>query len=381
MELKLDFSLRPILVFWETTKACKLKCNYCRAEAIEDALPGELLSYEAKQLIYSMLDFGRPYPILILTGGDPLMRRDIYELISFAKNLGINVAVALSVTPKLNKSTMEKLKAMGVKTVSISLDGGVEYTHDSIRGVEGHYKKTVNIIDKLVKMGFKVQVNTVVLRENIHELPQIMHIIKGKGVYVWEVFFPIKVGRGLNIKDISPFEFEDILHFLYDASKYGIKIRTVEAPFFRRVVTWRRVEEGKTDHMDIISKYKLGTLYIYLYEKLADLLGKAETDSMAHTVGTRDGDGVIFVAYNGDIYPSGFSPYTLDNIRKKPLPEIYRNNIILRKIRNNEFKGKCGYCEYKNICGGSRARALAEKGDILEEDPACIYIPRYESGF
>lgn len=372
-----DFNKKPLLIFWESTKACLLKCGYCRAEAIEEPLPDELTTEKAKKFFRDILDFDRPYPILIITGGDPLIRKDIFELLSYAKKLGISVSLALSATPLLDINTMKKLRKRNVNMVSISLDGGVDKTHDRIRGVKGHFEETINVIKKLMLVGFKVQINTIVLRDNVLELPLIVKLIRDLGITTWEVFFPIRVGRGINIDDLSGYEYEDIMHFLYDVSKYGMQVRTVEAPFFRRVVLWRKMDENKGNNLDsnLLANYRLGTLYRYLHEKLRDLLGNPIDRSLAHTIGTRDGSGVIFVAYNGDVYPSGFAPYPLGNVIKEKISIIYRENNILKKIRRGLFKGKCGYCEYNSICGGSRARALAEKGDILDEDPACIYIP------
>lgn len=374
----LDFNKRPILVFWEVTRACKLKCKHCRAEAIEGPLPGELTTEEGKSFIRSLLDFGEPYPTLILTGGDPLMRGDIYELIAYARGLGVQVGLAPSVTPLLNESSIERLKGHGVMSISISLDGAYPETHDGIRGVDGHFQETIRALKALVAKGFKVQVNTAVMRDNVTELADMAKLLIEMGITTWEVFFLVKVGRGTAAEDITPTEYEDVLHFLYDASKYGITVRTVEAPFFRRVVAWRRDIEGRP--YDPVVRYRLGSLYIYLANRLRGLLGGPKSEAMAHTVGTRDGKGVIFVAYNGDVCPSGFLPYTLGNVKAERLSKIYRESPILIKIRRAEFSGKCGICEYRYLCGGSRSRAFAEYNDVLAEDPACIYIPKSVMG-
>lgn len=368
---KVNFNERPILVFWETTKACKLACKHCRAEAIEKPLPGELTTEEGIDFIDSLTEFGKPYPILILTGGDPLMRQDIYELIAHAKKK-VPIGLAPSVTPMLSLDTVSKLRDLGVKSISISLDGAKPETHDGIRGISNHFAETLKIIKELISSGFHVQVNTTVMRNNVSELADILNLLLKLRVKVWEVFFLIKVGRGAETNDIMPAEYEDVMHFLFDASMYGVKVRTVEAPFFRRVVKWRLNDKKSKP----VLKYRLGSLYIYLSLRLRGLLGEPKGEPMAHVTESRDGKGIIFVSYSGDVYPSGFLPYSLGNIRVKRLSEIYRKNDMLIKIRAAKFKGKCGVCEYKDLCGGSRARAFAEYGDPLAEDPACIYVPK-----
>jgi radical SAM protein len=365
---RINYDERPILVFWESTKACLLACKHCRAEAIKNALPGELTTEEGYKFIESLTQFGKPYPVLIITGGDPLMRIDIYDLIEYASLLSIPISLAPSVTPKLTHESIRKLKELGVKTISISLDGATPKTHESIRGIQGHFDATINTIRTIVSEGVTVQINTAVMRENVLELPYIASIVKNLGASIWEIFFLIKVGRGINVEEITPVEYEDVMHFLYDASMYGFTVRTVEAPFFRRVVTWRKNNISQT-------KYAPNELYYQLSNKLKELLGAPISESKAHTVGTRDGKGIIFVAYNGDVYPSGFLPLSLGNIRTKSIVDIYRNNQILKDIRAANFKGRCGACEFKDICGGSRARAYVTYKDPLGEDPACIYMP------
>ncbi len=357
----MDFNSRPILVFWESTKACLLKCKHCRAEAIEKPLPGELSTDEAKKFILSLKDFGKPYPVLIITGGDPLMRNDLIEIIEFLNSNGIPFALAPSVTKNLNNENLENLAKHGLKSVSISLDG-IGKTHDEIRGIINHYEETIRAIENLKEIGIKIQINTTVMKNNFMDLPEIASLLKKYGIDTWEVFFLIKVGRGMDVEELSPEGIEDVLNFLYDVSFYGIRVRTVEAPFFRRVVIQRKNNTKFT-----------GKIYEDLHEKLIENLGEPGNESFAESSGTRDGKGVIFVSYKGDVYPSGFLPFSLGNVKEKSIVEIYRENEILIKIRNGEFKGKCGKCEYRDICGGSRARAFSYYNDPLESDPACIY--------
>ena len=185
------------------------------------------------------------------------------------------------------------------------------------------------------------------------------------GAQIWEVFFLVQMGRGVSTEAISAQEHEDICHFLYDASQYGFIIRTVEAPFFRRIVTRRLAGD----------EAPVSALYEKLSQRLISLLGPATVRMRAHTTATRDGKGIVFVAYDGEIYPAGFLPQPLGNVRDHPIAEIYRDNLLLREIRSSNFSGRCGYCEYADLCGGSRARAYAATGNALGEDPACIYQP------
>jgi len=360
---------KPVLVFWETTKACQLKCKHCRAEAILQALPGELTTEEGKRLIDSLTEFGRPYPILILTGGDPLMRNDIFQLIDYAVEKGIRVGLAPAVTPLLTEKTIDKIAEHGVRAVSISLDSPFPEVHDAIRGIEGTWERTVWAIKEFLKRDVSVQVNTVVMRETVEGLPEMVKLLKDLGVEIWEVFYLVPTGRGNFDSDLKPEEWEDVTHFLYEASKH-VLVRTTEGPMFRRVAIMRKALEGKD--LDPDEVLKPGDLYLRLKRKLIELLGKGG-EARAQTMGTRDGKGIVFIAYNGNVYPSGFLPYSVGNVREKGLVEIYRGSELMKKLRSAEFKGRCGACEFREICGGSRARAYAYHLNPLAEDPACSY--------
>ncbi|MEO2151501.1 MAG: TIGR04053 family radical SAM/SPASM domain-containing protein [Thermococcus sp.] len=365
------YDKKPVLVFWETTKACQLKCKHCRAEAILKALPGELTTEEGKRLIESLTDFGRPYPILILTGGDPLMRDDIFKLIEYAIEKGIRVGLAPAVTPLLTEETIERIAESGVKAVSISLDSPFPEVHDAIRGIEGTWERTVWAIKEFLKHGLAVQVNTVVMRETVGGLPEMVKLLKDLGVEIWEVFYLVPTGRGNFESDLRPEEWEDVTHFLYEASKH-LLVRTTEGPMFRRVAIMRKALEEKG--LDPDEVLKPGELYFRLKKRLVELLGEGG-EARAQTMGTRDGKGIVFIAYNGNVYPSGFLPFSVGNVREKSLVEIYREGELMKKLRSAEFEGRCGKCEFKEICGGSRARAYAYHLNPLAEDPACPYEP------
>lgn len=367
-----NLDLSPLLVFWEVTRACSLACRHCRASAIPHSLPGELARAEALRFLESLRHFGRPYPVLVLTGGDALMRPDLLALAEHASGLGLPLAMAPSVTPRLTASKAAELRSRGVKVVSISLDGARPETHEGIRLVHGHFQATIEALRILRSCGFTLQVNTVVMRDNVEELPAIARIVREAGAAIWEVFFLVPVGRGVNLEGLSPQENEDVCHFLVDASRYGFIVRTVEAPFFRRLVTWRAADPPGIDPS---IRYSLGPLYARLSARLHELLGVATFKPRARTTGTRDGKGIIFVAHDGDVYPAGFLPLPLGNVKRESIVRIYREHPLLRDIRAARFRGRCGTCEYADLCGGSRARAFAASGDPLGEDPACAYVP------
>ena len=357
------FNEKPVLIFWETTRRCSLRCMHCRASAISSPLPGELTAEEGFRLLEQIQSFGKPYPLLVLTGGDPLERPDIYEQIKKAKELGINCAISPAVTEKLSKKVFDRIKENGCGSVSISLDGATAETHDTIRRVPGTFDRTLSAIHDASEAGLKVQVNTVVMGQNFMELPEIFKLIRSMGVKTWELFFLINIGRGTTAADMTPEIYEEVCNFVYDASFYGTVIRCVEAPFIRRIRYLRDSSAVATN----------GKIYEKLVARLYELEGKISSGSSTlSTVGTLDGDGGIFIGYDGSIYPGGFMPYELGNVKTDPLANIYRENRLLKKIRNREFKGACGYCEFRQRCGGSRARAYALKKDPLETDPACL---------
>lgn len=360
-----DFAERPMLVFWETTRACQLACRHCRASATAHALPRELSRAEGHALIEQVAGFGLPHPILVLTGGDCLLRPDLFKLIGHATSSGVPVCLSPSVTPRLTPSLIDRIVSHGVKAVSVSLDGADAATHDGVRGIPGHFDATVRTIRALAAAGVNVQVNTTVMAVNVRQMAHIGALVVHAGARAWEVFFLVHVGRGAAADAVTPAEHEDVCHFLYDASCHGLVVRTVEAPFFRRVVAQRRAGAPPPD----------SPLYRTLADRLDRLLGPGSKPASAHSAPTRDGKGILFVAYNGDVYPAGFLPLALGNIRDRPLRTIYRHSPLLVSIRTGQFTGRCGRCQYTDLCGGSRARAYASSGDPLSEDPACPYQP------
>jgi radical SAM protein len=360
-----DFERRPILVFWETTRACGLACRHCRASAIAEPLPGELSTGEAERLLEQLAGFGQPRPVLVATGGDVLMRADLDDLAARARELRLPLALAPSVTPLLSGERIRRLRQLGVRVASISLDGAGPEVHDQVRGIDGHFEATLRAIRLLREQRITVQVNTVVMRDTVFELPRVARLAKEAGASIWELFFLVQVGRGTSQQALEAAENEQVCHFLLDASRYGMIVRTVEAPFFRRIATERTAGAEPPP----------GPLYRQLRKRLLEELGPARTPPRAQTKGTRDGQGVLFVAHDGTINPSGFLPLPLGNVRNDDLVSVYRRHPLLRSIRAATFAGRCGNCPYRNLCGGSRARAYAATADPLAEDPGCMFDP------
>jgi len=366
-----DFARAPILLFWETTKACQLACRHCRAEAIAEPLPGQLSSCEGLRLIEDLARFTPRPPVLVFTGGDPFLREDLFELAAHARSLGLPIGFAPSVTRLLTEEAARRMREAGAKTVSISLDGARAATHEGIRGVEDHFRATEAAVRLLVREGHTVQINTTVMRANVDELADVAALVEHWGAHIWEVFFLIRVGRGSELEELGPAENEDVAQFLFEASRYRFVVRTVEAPFFRRVVAERR-ELGPD--ADPAGAFALGPLYRRLVGRLRERLGEPGAPH-AQSMGTRDGKGILFVAHDGDIYPSGFLPLRLGNVRRDDVVQLYRTHPVLRSIRASAFALRCGVCGFADACGGSRARAFAATGDPLGEDPACAYHP------
>jgi len=358
------FSEKPVLVFWETTRACKLSCVHCRASAIREALPGQLTTEEGRRLIGQVASFGKPGPTMIFTGGDPLLRDDLFELLGYATELGVRFAVSPAASDLLTYDALKRLKEAGAVAISLSLDGASEETHDSIRREPGTFRRTVQAARDAASLGLNAQVNTTVMRNNFEELPKIFRLITGLGVKTWEVFFLVKVGRGTGVDDLSPEECETVCNLLYDASHLGITVRTVEAPFVRRVALQR----------SRVADYWTGTMYQTLKADLLQGAGAGTGRSTLNPRGTLDGDGIVFVGFDGSISPGGLLPLPLGNVKEQSLREVYRENLLLRQVRERKLTGPCGACEFKQICGGSRARAYAKSGDALSSDSACILV-------
>lgn len=359
-----NFDEKPLLVFWETTRACDLACRHCRASAVTEPLPGQLSTEEGRKLIDQIASFGRPSPILILTGGDVLKRDDLFELVAYARSLHIPVSLSPAVTPLLTEAMIDRFVEADIAAMSLSLDDATPELHDGLRGVPGTWQRTLDLGRYAVQKGLRLQINSTVMRSNVLRLPALFELVLDMKADIWEVFFLIQTGRGRELLEADPEMNESICHFLYEASFYGVTVRTVEAPFFRRLVA--QYDAATEEPPDALGRQLIGDL--------ASRLGPATHRTRSKSSGTRDGKGIVFVSHDGEVTPSGFLPASGGNVREHSLLEIYQDAPLFTDLRTvGSFAGQCGRCDWKDTCGGSRARAYAATGDPLGEDPACIY--------
>lgn len=336
---------RPLLIYWELTRACELACRHCRAEAIPWRDPRELSTVEGLALLDRLAAFGPPLPHLVLTGGDPLQRPDLFDLIAAARERGFSVALTPSGTYALTEGVIRRLQAAGVWMLALSLDGATAERHDALRGVPGSFEGTVRAVRWARAAGLPVQVNTLVCAETVGDLPAMVDRLIEWGVARWSLFFLVPTGRGRVLREISPEESERLMHWLLDlAPQVPFSIKTTEAPHYRRVAVQRN--------------------------------GKDVPVEIRRGFGVRDGNGIMFVSHIGEIYPAGFLPLPLGDVRREDPVAVYREHPVFRALRDpDRLKGKCGRCPFRAICGGSRARAYAVTGDPLESDPLCPYSP------
>ena len=343
------FAMAPFIVIWEVTRACALACVHCRAEAIPHRHPDELTTDEGRELIDRIASFAPHRPLFVLTGGDPLRRRDIAELVRHGVGRGLSVSLTPSGTAAVTRSRLEELRDAGLARLAVSLDGSTAQAHDAFRGVRGSHRFTQRIIDDARALGLPLQINTTVARQTLADLPAIARMVERADAVLWALFFLIPVGRASAEDALSAEEIEDVLEWAADlqgAVPFGIK--TTEAPHYHRVLAQRRGRAGA----DITPIGGVGRA------------GRAVTD----------GNGFLFIDHLGAICPSGFLPVPAGNVRTDSLVRVYREHPLFRVLREpDRLGGRCGRCEYRTRCGGSRSRAYAATGDPLAEDPGCAY--------
>ncbi len=351
-----DFNQAPFLVIWEVTRACALACVHCRADAIHRRDPHELTTSEAFQLIDQVRGFGSRPPLFVLTGGDPMRRPDLAQLVGHAADVGLTVALTPSGTAAATRARLAELKAAGLSRVAVSLDGSDPETHDAFRRVRGSYAWTMRIIDATIELGLPLQINSTIGRTTLPYLEAMTQRVSALPLTLWALFFLIQTGRGAALEQISAEDCERVLNDLYDLSQtspFGIK--TTEAPHYQRVVWQRehqRMERG---------------LPTNAVERRRQLRAPRSVT---------DGNGFVFVDHLGNICPSGFLPVPRGNVKTTSLADVYRTDEIFTRLRNaNALLGKCGRCRFRTICGGSRARAFAATGAVMASDPLCAYEP------
>jgi AdoMet-dependent heme synthase len=353
-----DYSQTPLNIYWETTQACALACRHCRAEAVPLPHPQELTFTEGVALLRQINDFGHPLPHLILTGGDPLARQGLFELIDQARAFGIGMSITPAATPKLTREILASLKEHGVEGVGLSLDGSTPERHDFIRGVPGAFERTLQGLRWAGDLEMPLQVNTLVAAETADDLPAIFELLKGFAVARWSLFFLIAVGRGKVLQPLTPGEGEKLMEWIYETSRIApFTVATTEAPSYRRVALDKMRAGGMTgDQIKATGAYR--------------------------GFGIRDGHGIVFISHTGDICPAGFLPLAAGNVRNDNVAEVYRTSPVFHALHEPScFQGRCGFCEYRALCGGSRARAFAATGNPLDEDPFCLYEPHPQGSF
>ncbi len=358
-----DFDQAPFTIAWEVTRACAYACVHCRADAQPQRHPLELSTEEGFQLIDRLAAFGN-HPILIFTGGDPMMRRDLFELIAYATEKGLRCSLTPTATALATKERLQKARDAGIRRIALSLDAPRPAVHDDFRKVAGSWQRTMDILHRAHDVGLSVQVNTTVAKHNADILPEMVPFIEEVGAVQWSVFFLVPTGRGQIGWMISPEAHERIFNWLYDLSQEApFDIKATAAPMYRRVAIQRKRAELGEDAA--ISFQGAGFQY-------ADGLNRP-------TKGVNDGNGFLFISHLGNIEPSGFLPLVAGNVRKDDVVDVYRNHPIFTDLRNpDKLKGRCGVCEFRDVCGGQRGRAYGVTGDYLETDPACVYIPGSE---
>lgn len=345
------FASAPFIVIWEVTRACALACVHCRAEAIPHRHPGELTTDEGKRLIDRIAAFGPRKPLFVLTGGDPLRRRDVAELVRHGVTRDLSVSLTPSGTAAVTRARLEELHAAGLARLAVSLDGSTPEAHDAFRRVRGSHRYTMRIIEDARELELPLQINTTIARQTVADLPAIAQVVERADAVLWALFFLIPVGRARADDGLSATEIETVLEWAADLqgrSPFGVK--TTEAPHYHRILAQRRqtLAAGSQEISGV------------------GRAGRAVTD----------GNGFLFVDHLGTICPSGFLPLAAGNVRTDDLVSLYREHPLFRTLRDPDLLGgRCGRCEHRHRCGGSRARAYAATGSPLDEDPGCAYQP------
>jgi len=388
---------QPRLIFWEVTKGCNLRCIHCRATATELMSPDDLPTSKALDIIKQIADFGNP--ILVLSGGEPLYRADIFELAEYGNSLGLRVALATNGT-LVTKDVAGRIKRAGIKRVSISLDGSDATTHDSFRGIPGAFDAAVYGLRNLQDVGVSVQINTTIARHNAHQLPSVLELARTLGADALHTFLLVPVGCGVDIAEeqmVPPAEYERMLNWFYDQSLSGdIELKATCAPHYFRVARQRRAADrraGKTvpaapvahhppGHIGPTDMTMPGSTGISLKPGAGRPVGHAghpgghPGDMNAMTKGCLAGTGVCFISHEGEVFPCGYLPALAGDLRKQLFTDIWTKSVVFNELRDDDnLKGKCGCCEFRHVCMGCRARAFAATGDFLAEEPFCVYTP------
>lgn len=353
------------LVFWETTAGCNLACIHCRRLTLaKDLMPEDLTTDESKNLIEQIKSFSNA--VLVLSGGEPLFRKDIFEIARYGSDIGLPVALATNGT-LVDKIIAKKIVDSGVKRVSISIDGADAETHDKFRALTGSFNKALEGFKNLKELNMSLQINVSIAKHNSKQLPDIISLAENFGADALHIFMLVPVGCGVEIKEdqqLPADEYEELLNWFYEKSlQTKLQLKATCAPHYYRIVRQRKAEERK--------------------QGIVNQPLNPQNDNPLHTFtkGCLAATAICFVSHKGEVFPCGYLPVSAGNVRKTNLKEIWENSELFHNLRNpDNLKGKCGACEYKIVCEGCRARAFGEKGDYLEEEPYCIYTPRKSLG-
>ncbi len=354
--LDVDFAKSPFTVAWEVTRACALACVHCRAEAQPHRDPAELTTDEGLSLVDQAAAMGTK--VFVVTGGDPLMRSDCFDFIRRARERGMQVGFSPSATGRLTRGSLEQALAAGVHRLHLSLDGASAESHDRFRGVRGSFDRTIRAMHDAREIGLGLQVGTTVTRDTEADLPAIADILRDAGAAMWSAFFLVPTGRAQQNQMLDATGHERVMSWLAGlAGNVPFDVRTTAGMQYRRILAHRAA--GRAEGQVVA-----GAGFSF---------GGARRPMRA----VNDGDGFCFVSHTGEVAPSGFLPIVAGNVRTQPLAEIYRDAELFMNLRDKSLlKGRCALCEFRDPCGGSRARAWAISGDYLAEDPSCAYVPK-----
>jgi AdoMet-dependent heme synthase len=394
---------KPRLIFWEVTKGCNLRCIHCRATATELSSPTDLTTRAALDIIDQVSAAANP--ILVLSGGEPLYRSDIFQLARYATDKGLRIALATNGT-LVTKDVARMIVDAGVRRVSISLDGADSLTHDTFRGIPGAFDAAVHGLRNLKALGMSVQINMTIARHNAHQLPEVLHLARNLGADALHTFLLVPVGCGVDIaaeQMVPPEEYERMLNWFYNQSLVGgIELKATCAPHYFRVARQRRAADRRAAEAqarvspietprpaaasaigptDMTMPGSTGiALKAYGVGQPVGHPGGHPSDLNAMTKGCLAGTGVCFISHEGEVYPCGYLPVIAGDLRKQTFVDIWENSTVFHELRDvDNLKGKCGCCEFRNVCMGCRARAYAATGNFMDEEPFCVYLPRTKS--
>ncbi len=352
--LSFDFDERPFTVAWELTRSCALACRHCRASAQAKRHPDELTTAEALAVVDQLRDLDPA--VLVLTGGDPMMRADLFEIVAYAVKAGLRVSVSPTATALTTRDRLRRLRDLGVAMIHVSVDGAKAETHDAFRGFAGTFERSMRILRDLQSLELPVQVGTTVTQSTVAELPLMERWMAEFGVRMWSLFFLVPTGRGRAEEMVDADCAERTWTWLAElADRAPFSVRTTAAPQYRRTMLLRRRAQRSDSTRLTGAGYAL-----------------REAPDGVQTRGVNDGKGFLFIDHRGNLCPSGFLPLVAGSVRSERIADVYRHSTLFRELRDpSKLRGRCGRCSFADLCGGSRARAYAVNGSYLADDPLC----------